>query len=241
MTGRPPQSSFPTIRVSRTTKETCFEILVSPRRRRMARLPLTNRMLSHFVDHLCKAAGIDLQLVRTDWPASWEFDHVLCEDVGQLIGRAIAEIHRRRVAEVGVPGRASATCCMDDCRAGLTLSLEGRAMSDWRVESGLAAIDGFVDAWFGEDGRPAGWSSGTNLRQFFDGFAYGAGATIHITVDKVGNLHHLYEALFRALGDAIRGALELPGGQLPGDSSGLAGECRYDVVVEEDGGERGVE
>ena len=192
MTGRPPQSSFPTIRVSRTTKETCFEILVSPRRRRMARLPLTNRMVSHF-------------------------------------------------AEVGVPGRASATCCMDDCRAGLTLSLEGRAMSYWRVEGGLAAIDGFVDAWFGEDGRQAGWSSGTNLRQFFDGFAYGAGATIHITVDKVGNLHHLYEALFRALGDAIRVALELPGGQLPGDSSGLAGECRYDVVVEEDGGERGVE
>ena len=237
MTGTPLKPSFPTLRVSRTTGETRFEMRVSPRRRRMAQLPLTNQLLSHFIDHVCKAAGIDLELVCTEWPASWELDHVLCEDVGQLIGHAIAEIHRRRVAEVGVPGRASAICCMDDCRAGLTLSLEGRALSNWRVEGGSSAIDGFVDAWFGEDGRQAGWASGTNLRQFFDGFAYGAGATIHVTVDKVGNLHHFYEALFRALGDAIRSALELPGGRLPGDSSGLAGECRYEVAVEEDPGE----
>jgi imidazoleglycerol phosphate dehydratase HisB len=126
---------------------------------------------------------------------------------------------------------------MDDCRAALTLSFEGRGLTDWQIEAGTGDVDGFVDAWYADDGRQAGWASGTNLRQFFDGFAYGSGATVHIEGTRVGNLHHFYEALFRALGDAIRSALDLPGGSLAGDSSGLAGESRYEVRREEDLGE----
>ena len=53
--------------------------------------------------------------------------------------------------------------------------------------------------------------------------------TLHVTVDATANLHHLYEAVFRALGDAVRHALGLGDGfgRLPGESSGFAGAPTY--------------
>ena len=85
--------------------------------------------------------------------------------------------------------------------------------------------------------RPA---YGTNLRQFVDGFAYGSGCTLAITVLRCGNLHHLYEVLFRALGEVVRQAMGIPTSEcLPGDSSGIAGAVEY--TLEKDTGASSVQ
>ncbi len=220
--------SFDAVIVTRRTAETEFEIVLAPRTTRTGSLPLPNRLLSHFVDHLSKAGGFNVESVGTKWPGSWRFDHVLCEDLGQLIGRGIAAIHDQRALAVGVPGRAAATCCMDDAEVEVSLGIEGRPSTAWSVPGG-ADIDGFVDAWYADDDRLEGWASGTNLRQFLDGFAIGAGAGLSVTVRRAGNLHHVYETIFRALGDALGSALGIAGSHLPGDSSGLAGGCEYTV------------
>ena len=47
-----------------------------------------------------------------------------------------------------------------------------------------------------------------------------------------GNLHHLYETIFRGLGDAVAVAIGTAGSCLPGDTSGLAGRCDYTVEVQ---------
>jgi imidazoleglycerol phosphate dehydratase HisB len=91
-----------------------------------------------------------------------------------------------------------------------------------------------VDSWYGPDGGPAGVCHGTNLRQFLDGFAYGSGATIVIAVRgltgaEVVNLHHLYETIFRNLGDAVGAALGIAN-RAPGEGSGLAGTPQYRIV-----------
>lgn len=229
-------TGFPAIRVTRRTHETDFEIILRPRRRVMAELPLPNRILSHFLDHFCKASGIEIELKRTQWPGSWAFDHVLCEDMGQLLGTGVAEIHRYQAALTGVPGRAQTSCCVDDALVEICMSLEGRPRSAWRLNEG-DRLDGFVDAWFDESGGVKGWATGTNLAQFIDGFAQGAAATIQITAGSLGNLHHFFEALFRALGDASREAMGLAGQRLAGDTSGLAGEIRYEVQRLESGGD----
>jgi imidazoleglycerol phosphate dehydratase HisB len=187
-------------------------------------LPLPNRLLSHFIDHFAQASGINVRLGHTDWPGSWQFDHVLCEDLGQLIGRGVLEIHDRLAEARGVAGRASAEVCMDDAATRVTLSFEQRPRAEWCV---AREIDGFVDSWYDDDGRTRGYATGTNLRQFVDGFACGSGATLAIDIVRAGNLHHLYETLFRALGDAVRSALALEAVRLPGDTSGLARACRY--------------
>jgi imidazoleglycerol-phosphate dehydratase len=191
--------------------------------------------LSHFLDHFAKAVGVTLEVPSTQWPGSWSFDHVWNEDLGQLIGRAMSAILADRAARFGVPGRGQATCCMDDALAEIVLSFEGRPSVAWAVPSDVN-IDGYVDCWYDDQGRTEGTCYGTNLRQFFDGFAQGSGATTAITIRRSGNLHHLYEALFRALGDATRQALDLGmGGRLPGEGSGLAGTAEYSVHPEGSG------
>lgn len=217
--------SFAPIRIRRRTAETTFEIVLRPRVQAMATLALPNQALSHFLDHLFKATGVEVELTKTSFSGSWAFDHVLCEDMGQLIGRGFAEICGRRSDTVGVAGRASSICCMDDAQVEVCLSIEGRPRVEWIDADG---IDGFVDAWYVGDENVQAIATGTNLRQFFDGFAIGAGATLIVTVRRVGNLHHFYEALFRGLGDALAEALGLQA-RLPGDGSGLAGAAVYEV------------
>ena len=39
--------------------------------------------------------------------------------------------------------------------------------------------------------------------EFFRAFVYNAGATVHLSILAGGNLHHMLEALFKALGRAL--------------------------------------
>jgi imidazoleglycerol phosphate dehydratase HisB len=226
------EAMFDPIRVTRTTAETRFEVILEPRNEPMSSLPISNRLLSHFIDHFALGSGVNVRVCETDWPGSWRFDHVLCEDLGQLIGRGLAAIHDRRANRTGVRGRARSVCCMDDAEAEIAISFEQRPRADWTIPD-RTDIDGFVDAWYDEDGRVEGQAYGTNLRQFIDGFVLGAGATVSVVIRRSGNLHHLYEVVFRALGDAVGDALGTAVSRLPGDTSGLARACEYKVRTEE--------
>jgi imidazoleglycerol phosphate dehydratase HisB len=225
-------AQFQPVVVTRRTGETVFSLEARARSadqhdRDLPGLDLANRLLSHLIDHWAKASGIHLEITGQAWPGSWPFDHVLCEDFGQLIGAAVKAIHDQRARERGVAGRARCATCMDDAATAVTLSFESRPRVTWHLPR-RADIDGFVDAWYDADGRQAGAAYGTNLRQFVDGFAYGSGATVDIQVTAAGNLHHLYEVVFRALGDAVGVALGT-GHTGAGDTSGLAGAPDYAV------------
>ena len=225
-------ATFKTVSVRRQSTETDFEVILSPRRAAGEPLDLPNRILSHFLDHFAKASGIAIEVRNTAWPRSWQFDHVLCEDMGQLIGRGVAAIAAEIVSSKGAAGRASATCNMDDAVSAVSITFESRPRCDWRVPRRVD-IDGYVDSWYGESGAVAGTCFGTNLRQFVDGFAYGSGASIGIEVTTAGNLHHLYETVFRALGDAMGDSLGTRC-TLAGESSGLAGAPQYEVRTDDE-------
>jgi len=221
---------FRSVRVSRVTGETRFSIVLGPRRTMSPCVQLPNRILGHLLDHFCKGAGLCLSVSSLDWPGSWRFDHVLCEDMGQLVGRGVARIGAQRAERCGVAGRAACRAVMDEADVSVVMSMESRPRVDWSVSAGVD-IDGFVDSWYGDDGSFGGWCSGTNLRQFIDGLALGSLMTLSVTVIRSGNLHHVYEAIFRGLGDAVRDALGLDAvvGRLPGESSGFAGRPAYEV------------
>ena len=229
--------AFSAIRVVRRTGETIFAVQLAPRGDRQATLPLPNKLLSHFLDHFAKSARLRIKLLGAEWPGSWQLDHVLCEDMGLLIGHGIAAIHQERSARDGVIGRGHSSVCMDDACAEVTFSLESRPRAQWVVAPCVPVdIDGFVDSWYGEGGAVEGWCMGTNLRQFIDGFALGSGGTLLITVQHAGNLHHLYETVFRGLGEVVGASLGLSASIpcLPGDASGLAGIPQYSIETVEE-------
>jgi len=221
-------SSFTPVRVSRRTTETDFAIRVAPRAAGSPPIELPNRLLAHFLDHFSRGAGVQIAVERADWPRSWEFDHVLCEDMGQLVGRAVAAIADERTVRGGIAGRASASGAMDDAASSVRLTFESRPRCSWTAPR-RTDLDGFVDNWYTAGGAWGGAAYGTNLRQFLDGWSYGSGATVAIEVTAAGNLHHLYETVFRNLGDAVGAALGTAR-RLPGDGSGLAGAPVYDIT-----------
>lgn len=219
---------FTPVRVARGTAETDFAIRVTPRAAGAPLVELPNRILAHFIDHFARGAGLNIVVERLQWPRSWEFDHVLCEDMGQLVGRAVAAIAEERTATDGIPGRGHAASAMDDAASNVSIGFESRPRCTWTVPRRVD-IDGFVDSWFNAHGEVGGAGYGANLRQFLDGFAYGSGTTILVEIRGAGNLHHLYETVFRNLGDAVGAALAT-GGRFPGEGGGLAGAPRYDVT-----------
>jgi imidazoleglycerol-phosphate dehydratase len=48
---------------------------------------------------------------------------------------------------------------------------------------------------------------GTNLKQFFDGFAQGAGCVVQVQFLAGEDSHHTWEATFKAFGEALRDSL----------------------------------
>jgi imidazoleglycerol-phosphate dehydratase len=62
------------------------------------------------------------------------------------------------------------------------------------------------------------------------GFAQGARCTLHLNINKGSNGHHIWEALFRAFGEALFHALELREWR-KGITSGVAGAIQTDVTV----------
>jgi len=217
--------SFTSLSVRRKTAETDFAIDVAPRTASSGLLALPNRLLAHFVDHFTRGAGWQVTVAKTEWPQSWEFDHVLCEDFGQLLGRAAAAIAEERSANSGILGRTTANSVMDDAASAVSVGFESRPRCSWTAPR-RCDLDGFVDSWYAGDS--VGVCYGTNLKQFLDGFAYGGGATVSIEVRSAGNLHHVYETIFRNLGDAVGTALGTSV-RVPGDGSGLAGAPQYEI------------
>ena len=222
--------SFEPFRLQRRTRETDFAVLFEPRREPGDLVKLPNRLLGHFLDHFLKACGMSLKIENMSWPGSWRFDHVLCEDIGQLVGCGVAEIQDQLAVSCGVPGRANTQVCMDESLAECTISFEGRPRIEWIVPS-TDSISGLVDAWYDDAGRMIGWSMGTNLQQFFEGFAIGSRSSVSLEIRRAGNLHHVFEAAFRALGDAVGMALGTGSAhaRIQGDKSGFADVAEYIV------------
>jgi len=142
----------------------------------------------HMLDQLARHSLIDLELQaegdnRID-------DHHTVEDVGIVLGCAL----REAVGEArGIRRYGHFLLAMDDALSRIALDISGRAWLAWNVGFPTARVGNFDTEL---------------VREFFQAFACRAGMTLHAaTLDGV-NTHHLVESLFKALGRALRMAVE---------------------------------
>ena len=140
--------------------------------------------------------------------------HVICEDVGTAVGQAMrAAVEARR--ESGIRGYGFAFATIDEALARAVLSFEGRAYLDFTA-AGLT-IPPQTENTNSED-----------LQTFLEGFVQGASCTLHLDLLKGSNGHHIWEAIFRACGEALRYALE-PQEQRRGMTAGVAGPVQMTI------------
>ena len=155
-----------------------------------------------FFEHMLEAFGrhglFDLTIKAK---GDLEVDaHHTVEDVGIVLGQAFAQAmgEKRGIARFG-----SQMLPMDETLVLAALDISGRGQLHWEVEVPLCLLGSFDSSL---------------AKEFFIAFATNAGVTLHVRMFTGENAHHIVEACFKAVGRAMRAALELDarvGSELP--------------------------
>ncbi len=200
------------IQVTRSTSESIITVTidvgkVAPDYRVKINTPYP--FLNHMIEHVVWRSGIniamDIQL------AHFTLSHLVCEDAGQALGKAIAEYIKTTPA---VYGFGDGMGMIDEARAFCAVSFESRTMFvfDKRVE-----LPNETEGMLSED-----------LMTFIDGVVNGANCTMHIEFCRGENGHHVWEAIFRAIGLALGKAVSV-NALREGQTSGVAGTVNFDI------------
>ncbi|MEE0943923.1 MAG: hypothetical protein UIM24_00525 [Clostridia bacterium] len=203
------------IEVTRTTTESGMSVILdfsplSDDYREKINTPLT--FLNHMIEHIAWRSGINITAeVKLD---KFTLTHVICEDLGIALGKAIAE-YVKRMAVKGVVGYGDAYGIIDEARAHSLISFESRTYFD--IDYNGIAISDEVEGMYKED-----------LETFLLGIAQGANCTLQVVLEKGENGHHIWEAIFRSLGCTLANALLLDERRI-GKTAGVAGAINWDI------------
>lgn len=118
-------------------------------------------------------------------------DHHTVEDIGICLGRAIAEACGNKA---GIRRYGTSFVPMDEALAMVVADLSGRAFLAYDVPM-LASRVGDFDTEL--------------VEEFMRALANQAGITLHVRLMAGKNTHHIIEAVFKALGRALREAVSI--------------------------------
>jgi imidazoleglycerol-phosphate dehydratase len=149
--------------------------------------------LDHMLDQVRFAGCFNLKLKLE--ATKKRLLHTICEDSGIMLGNLVLALFKQRKDEVGVNGYGASLRVMDEARARVCVSIEGRSNSFIELPPSLESADHAEDVL------------NRDMVAFFEGFAQGCRATLHLQIERANDPHHAWEAACRALGDCIREAL----------------------------------
>ncbi|NMF26387.1 imidazoleglycerol-phosphate dehydratase HisB [Olsenella umbonata] len=146
-----------------------------------------------FFDHMLSALGrhslCDLTCHATG--DTWVDDHHTVEDVGIVLGQALAEALGDKS---GITRFSDVTVPMDEALVLAAIDVSGRGELYWDVPIAAQKV-GTFDTELGHE--------------FFQGFARDAGFTLHVREIAGENAHHILECAFKAVARAVRAAVEI--------------------------------
>ncbi len=145
--------------------------------------------LDHMLDLLARHGRLDLS-VRATGDLETGAHHTV-EDVGICIGQALDQALGDRA---GIARYGQATVPMDESRASCAIDISGRGLCAFEASLPPGAIGNF-DHQLAEE--------------FFRALATNAKLTLHLTVERGTNAHHVIEAAFKALARALRAAIAI--------------------------------
>src|SRR6476620_7826565 len=144
----------------------------------------------HMLDALARHGGLDLDVdARGDLATG---SHHTVEDVGIVIGQALDEALGDR-ADITRFGHAVVP--MDDARASAAIDVSGRP---------FVAFDGLEIP-----SRTIGGFETDLVEEFLRAVANNAKLTVHVTVERGRDPHHMVEASFKAFARALRQAVSI--------------------------------
>lgn len=175
-------------RVSRETAETKIDLDLSLDGEGKSALNMGLPFFEHMLSQMVLHGLLDLKINATgDLPSE---HHHLVEDLGLCLGRALREALGDKK---GIRRYGHSLLPMDESLILAAVDLSGRPYLNYSFElppGRLGELDGEL------------------VEEFLRAFVNEAKITLHVKQLAGGNRHHLVEALFKALGRALKDALE---------------------------------
>lgn len=178
-----------TASVARKTVETDIEVQLNLDGTGKADFDTGLPFIDHMLDQVARHGMFDITIkARGDLHID---AHHSVEDIGITLGQAFAQAIGDKQ---GVRRYGHAYVPLDEALSRVVIDLSGRPGLEYEVDFPRARIgDMDVDLF----------------REFFQGFANHAAATLHIDCLRGVNAHHIAETVFKAFGRALRMAVEM--------------------------------
>jgi imidazoleglycerol-phosphate dehydratase len=178
-----------TAQVERNTLETRISIKLNLDGGGASRFETGVPFLDHMLDQVARHGLIDLE-IRAEGDLHIDAHHTV-EDIGITLGQALAQALGDKQ---GIRRYGHAYVPLDEALSRVVVDFSGRPGLEYHVQFSRARIGEFdVDLFL----------------EFFRGLVNHAGMTLHIDNLRGVNAHHQAETVFKALGRALRMALEV--------------------------------
>ncbi len=204
--------------ISRKTTETQIELSVNLDGTGKSQVSVGVGFLDHMLELFAKHGLFDL-VVKAKGDVQVDSHHTV-EDVGICLGEAIKKALGDKK---GITRFGQALVPMDEALAQVVVDISGRGHCECRMDvvHGLSYLRGALRTTIEAVTKqevPIGHAidelmehsdERELLEEFARALAVNAGMTLHINVPYGKNAHHVVEAVFKALGRALRQAVEL--------------------------------
>lgn len=170
-------------RVERKTRETEVALTLNIDGTGAAKVQTPIPFFSHMLEAWSKHGLMDLA-VEAAGDVDVDIHHTV-EDVGIVLGQAL---HQTLGDKKGIVRYGAAFVPMDEALVAATVDISGRPFLVFNVPVARTRVSNFdLDM----------------LQEFFRAFAFNAEITLHVTMHYGHNLHHISEAVFKAVGRAL--------------------------------------
>ncbi|HKZ56565.1 MAG TPA: imidazoleglycerol-phosphate dehydratase HisB [Thermodesulfovibrionales bacterium] len=179
-----------TAKVERKTRETDIKLTLNLDGKGLYSIDTSIPFLDHMLSLMCKHGIFDIKL-KAKGDTDVDFHHTV-EDIGIVLGKAVKQALG---GMKGISRFGQATVPMDEAIASISLDISGRPYLVYKVgipkKNKIKNFD--IDL----------------IEDFLQAFASNSGITLHVGSSYGRNTHHIIEAVFKALGRALKEAVSI--------------------------------
>jgi imidazoleglycerol-phosphate dehydratase len=177
-----------TANITRKTKETDIKMSINLDGKGQYSIDTSIPFLDHMLSLMCKHGLFDMKL-KAKGDIDVDYHHTV-EDVGIVFGKAVKQALGNMK---GISRYGQASVPMDEALASISIDISGRPYLVYKVEfSKKSKIKNF---------------EADLIEDFLQSFASNSAITLHVESRYGRNTHHIIEAIFKALGRALRQAV----------------------------------
>jgi imidazoleglycerol-phosphate dehydratase len=179
-----------TAKVQRKTKETDIRVTLNLDGKGNYAIDTSMPFLDHMLSLMSKHGLFDLR-IKAKGDTDVDYHHTV-EDIGIVFGKAVKQALGTMK---GIARYGQATVPMDEALASVSIDISGRPYLVYKVEfSKRSKIKNFEPDL---------------VEDFLHAFVSNSSITLHVETPYGRNTHHIIEAVFKALGRALRQAVSI--------------------------------